>query len=148
MKKFFISTFLDYPDAIAAHFKWLAPLFSRLIVGWIFLWRGWSDLHSHLHLPNRDLVFLRVHLEPIFSCIELAGGLFLLLGFVSRLSAGALAVVMILLLALTRWSEVHSVDAFVGLKEAQFLALFLWLGVAGPGPMSVDTLIERPGGKG
>jgi uncharacterized membrane protein YphA (DoxX/SURF4 family) len=33
----------------AAHRRalgWLAPLFARITVGWVFLWSGWGKLHN------------------------------------------------------------------------------------------------------
>lgn len=145
MKRFFVRCFLDWPDSLASHFNWLAPLFARFVVGWIFLWRGWDDFHS-LHSMARDFGHWGIHdaqhVAPIISGIELAGGAFLLLGFLSRISAMLLAAIMVGFLTLTRWSDVHSVQAFVSFEETQFLAIFLWLAVAGAGPLSVDNWIQ------
>jgi len=29
---------------IAGYLAWLAPLFARITVGWVFLWSGWGKL--------------------------------------------------------------------------------------------------------
>jgi putative oxidoreductase len=146
MNKFFVRAFLEWPDSLAKHFVWLAPLFGRFVVGWIFLWKGWSDVQTPHALAN-DLSRWGLpythSLSPIFSGIELAGGIFLLLGFISRLSAGTLAIIMLLTLILTRWNGVHTLSAFVGLKETQYLSAFLWLAIAGGGPLSLDNLIQK-----
>jgi putative oxidoreductase len=146
MKKFLVRCFLEWPDNLARHLTWLAPLFGRIVVGWIFLWRGWNDVHARsMNLDLGSWGASHAHLvAPLVSGIELAGGIFLLLGFISRFSAGLLSVVMILVLAMAHRGALHSVTGFVSLKETQYLALFLWVAVAGAGPFSLDNLIQRP----
>jgi putative oxidoreductase len=146
MNKFFVRCFLEWPDSVAAHFTWLAPLFGRLVVGWVFLWRGWNYVHGLQIAP--ELAQLGIYharmLAPVISGIELGGGVFLLLGFISRFSAGLLSIIMVLVLTLGHRGALHSLTGFVSMKETQYLALFLWLAVAGAGPLSLDSLIQKP----
>jgi putative oxidoreductase len=80
---------------------------------------------------------------PLTSGIEFFGGLFLLLGLFTRISAGALAVTMIVAIKAAKWSDVDSLETLLGFDEFEYLALFLWLAIAGPGVVSLDHLLLR-----
>src|SRR6185312_11507863 len=96
--KFLVRCLIDWPRAVARHLTWLAPLFARITVGWVFLWSGWGKLQD---LPRITQAFIEWgiplprFLTPLTAGIELFGGIFLLLGFLTRISAGALGVTMI-----------------------------------------------------
>jgi putative oxidoreductase len=145
MKNFFVRCFLEWPESLSSHFGWLAPLFGRLVIGWIFLWRGWSDVHGRrITSEFGQWGFSHTHyLSPAISGIELAAGIFLLLGFITRLSAGTLAIIMAFVLVLSHRNAFGSLTAFVDLQETQYFALFLWLAVAGAGPLALDNLIKH-----
>lgn len=144
--KFIVEWLIDWPRRVAGHIGWLAPLFARITAGWVFLWSGWGKLTAlprvienfvgwGLPLPNL--------LAPFTSGVEFFGGLFLLLGLLTRISAGALGVVMIVAIRSAKWSEVDSLEALLGFDEFEYLALFLWLAIAGAGPLSIDNWLER-----
>jgi len=75
---------------------------------------------------------------PFVSGVEFFGGLFLLLGLLTRISAGALGITMIVAIRSAKWAEVDSLETLLGFDEFEYLALFLWLAIAGPGVLSVD----------
>ena len=74
--------------------------------------------------------------------MEFFGGLFLLAGLLTRISAGALGVTMIVAIRSARWGEVDSLETLLGFDETEYLALFLWLSIAGAGPLSLDRLLR------
>jgi putative oxidoreductase len=80
---------------------------------------------------------------PLTSGIEFFGGLFLLLGLFTRISAGALGVTMIVAIKAAKWSDVDSLETLLGFDEFEYLALFLWLAIAGAGAVSLDHLLMR-----
>ncbi|MBS0418040.1 MAG: DoxX family protein [Proteobacteria bacterium] len=137
---------IDWPESVARYLTWLAPLFARVTVGWVFLWSGWGKL---THLPEVTENFigwgipLPHVLTPFVSGVEFFGGLFLLAGLLTRISAGALGVVMIVAIRSARWGEVDSLETLLGFDEFEYLALFLWLAIAGPGRISLDHLLQR-----
>jgi putative oxidoreductase len=61
----------------------------------------------------------------------------------TRISAGALGVTMIVAIASAKWDQVDSVLTLIGFDETEYLALFLWLAIAGAGVVSVDHWLER-----
>ena len=81
---FLVQWLIEWPRRVAGHLTWLAPLFARITVGWVFLWSGWGKLND---LPTVIENFVGWHipaahlLAPFVSAVEFFGGLFLLLGF-------------------------------------------------------------------
>jgi putative oxidoreductase len=75
--------------------------------------------------------------------VEFFGGLFLLVGLLTRISAGALGITMIVAIKSAKWADVDSLETLLGFDEFEYLALFLWLAVAGAGPVSLDHLLQR-----
>jgi len=82
-------------------------------------------------------------LTPFTAGIEFFGGLFLLAGFLTRISAGALGVTMIVAIRAAKWADVDSLETLLGFDEFEYLALFVWLAIAGAGPVSIDHLLQR-----
>jgi putative oxidoreductase len=141
-----VGALIDWPARVASQLQWLAPLFARIVVGWVFLWTGWGKL-THLPLVTENFSLWGVPapeiLAPFVSGVEFFGGILLLLGLLTRVSAGALGVVMIVAVKVAQWDQVDSLQGFLGLEEIMYLALFVWLAIAGPGKVSVDRLIEK-----
>jgi putative oxidoreductase len=85
-------------------------------------------------------------LTPFVSGVEFFGGLFLVLGLLTRISAGALGITMIVAIKSAKWADVDSLETLLGFDETEYLALFLWLAIAGAGPISIDRLLWRSQG--
>ena len=143
-----VAALIDWPARVARHLQWFAPLFARIVVGWVFLWTGWGKL-THLPLVSENFGLWGVPapeiLAPFVSGVEFFGGILLLLGLLTRISAGALGVVMIVAVKVAQWDEVDSLQTFLGLEEIMYLAIFVWLAIAGAGRVSVDHLLESRG---
>jgi putative oxidoreductase len=141
-----VAALIEWPRGVARHLAWLAPLFARVVTGWVFLWTGWGKL-THLPLVTQNFEGWGIPapglLAPVASGIEFFGGILLILGLLTRISAGALGVVMIVAIATVQWAEVDSFLTLVGLEEVMYLALFLWLAIAGAGRVSIDYHLER-----
>ena len=73
--------------------------------------------------------------------MEFFGGILLLLGFLTRIAAIPLIVVMVVAVISAKLGEINSLETLLGFEEVSYLALFLWLAIAGPGPVSVDHLL-------
>jgi putative oxidoreductase len=136
---------IDWPQRVAQRLYWLAPLFTRIAVGWVFLWSGWGKL-TNLPMVTENFAgwgipFPQI-LAPFVSGVEFFGGIFLLLGLFTRIAAGALGVVMIVAIASVQWEQVDSLLTLLGLEEILFFALFLWLAIDGPGDFSLDRLLQ------
>jgi putative oxidoreductase len=144
--KFLFQCLIDWPRRVAGHLTWLAPLFARITVGWVFLWSGWGKLHNLPQVTENfigwGIPFPQL-LTPVVSGVEFFGGLFLLVGLLTRISAGALGITMIVAIASAKWAQVDSLETLLGFDEFEYLALFLWLAIAGAGPVSLDHWLQR-----
>ena len=144
--KTLIAGLIGWPERVSGYLAWLAPLFARLVVGWVFLWSGWGKLQNlpsiTANFVSWGIPFPQV-LTPFVSGVEFFGGLFLLAGLLTRISAGALGITMIVAIRSARWGEVDSLETLLGFDETEYLALFLWLAIAGAGPLSLDRLLSR-----
>jgi putative oxidoreductase len=143
---------IDMPEARSAIFSFLPPLFARLVVGWVFMWSGWTKLNNlyptadfpgmisrfaEWGIPYPDIM------APFVSGVEFFGGFLLLLGLFTRLAATPLVIVMIVAVISAKWDQVDSLETLLGFEEVAYMALFGWLAVAGPGPVSLDALLQR-----
>jgi putative oxidoreductase len=141
---------IDWPARMASGMSWTGPLLGRLVVGEVFMTSGWIKLHN---LPQMVENFTGWGIPfpqlttPFVSMVELVGGVLLLLGFYTRLAAIPLAVVMVVAIATVLWPDVDSLDTLLGLSESAYLAIFLWLAVAGPGLVSVDHWLQKRFGR-
>ena len=143
---FLVDTLIEWPRSVARHLGWLGPLFARIVTGWVFMGTGWGKL-TQLPKVVENFASWGIPapqvLGPFVSGVEFFGGILLIAGLLTRISAGALGVVMIVAVKAAQWDSVDSLSSFLGLEEIMYLALFLWLAIAGAGRVSVDHLLER-----
>jgi|SRR5581483_128737 len=124
----------------------LGPLLARLTVGVVFMTTGWGKLHG---LEDVTKYFTELHIPaPAFQAAlvastEFFGGLFLLLGLLTRLAALPLAVTMVVAILTAKRGDIDGLSTLLGFEEFTYLMIFLWLAVAGPGPLSLDRLLGR-----
>jgi putative oxidoreductase len=126
--------------------RWLSPTVARLTVGLVFFQSGWGKLHD---LGQVTEFFTSLGLPaPAFQALlassaEFVCGGMLLAGFATRLAVVPLIITMGVAIRTALWEQVEGVSTLVGLLEFAYIALLLWLGTHGPGPLSVDWLIAR-----
>ncbi len=41
-----VDALIGWPQRVASHLACLAPLFARVVVGWVFLWSGWGKFQN------------------------------------------------------------------------------------------------------
>ena len=82
-------------------------------------------------------------LTPFASGMEFVGGVLLLVGLFTRLVSIPMMVIMLVALASAKWGDVDSLQTLLGFEEISYFVMFGYLGVAGPGPVSLDHVILR-----
>jgi putative oxidoreductase len=137
---------IDRPEHISmSAFGWLPPLFARIVVGWVFLWTGWAKLNNLPQITQNfaewGIPFPQV-MTPFVSGVEFVGGVLLLLGLFTRIAATPLVIVMIVAILSAKLDQIDSLETLLGFEEVAYMALFGWLAVAGPGPVSLDRLLQ------
>ncbi len=136
----------DLAARIGNALGWLPPTVARLTVGWVFFQSGWGKLHDLGKVTN---YFTELGLPaPAFqatlaSTTEFVCGTLLLVGLVTRFAAIPLMIIMTVALRTALWPQIDSLGSLFGLAEFLYITLLLWLSISGPGPLSVDCLIER-----
>ena len=119
-------------DKIGSEMKDYAPLLVRLGLAIIFILQGGMGVR-HLGSANT--------LQVVTTVVELLGGLFLLIGFMTRWAGFALAVLMT-----WRIADGPRLDAFVNPRDQILLALLVLSLVAwmiGGGRMSLDERAKK-----
>lgn len=134
---------------VADRLQWLAPTLARFSVGWLFFWTGWGKLNN---LPDivsyfRDLGIPAPEFQaPLASGAEFICGGLLLIGLFSRCAAVPLMVTMVVAIATAKAEELTAIPDLFGFTEYLYILLLLYVGVSGPGPLSIDRLLaRRPG---
>ena len=144
-----IDWLIGWPERVAKHLLWLAPLFARITVGWVFLLSGWGKLNNLPQVTENfigwGIPFPKI-LTPLVSGVECFGGAMLILGLFTRIPAAMLAVVMLVAIKSAKWGDVDSLETLLGFEEAAYFAGFMWLAIAGPGAASLDRLLVNAAG--
>lgn len=126
--------------------EWVGPLFVRLFFGYFWAETGWAKLHN---LDGFTARFVDWGIPfPAFNAalsagVEFVGGVFLMLGLLTRFTSAVMAFNMVIAIAFVVIKNVGGLDDFVELDEFVYIQIFVWLMISGPGKASVDTWIAR-----
>jgi len=138
---------LEGLQSFARRVQPVGPLLARLTVGVVFIGTGWGKLHT---LPDVTEFFASLHIPApglnarVVACTEFFGGILVLLGLFTRLAALPLAFSMLIAILTAKRGDIDGLTSLVGFEEWSYLVLFLWLAVAGGGPLSLDRLLGPP----
>src|SRR6516225_6103539 len=131
---------------VTGRLAWLPPLVARVTVGWVFVLSGWGKLHNlpkivdffrQLGIPAPDVQ------APFVAGNELVCGALVLVGLFARVATIPLMIMVIVAIVTAQRANVSSVDDVFGLSEFLYFVLLGWIGVTGPGPISLDALFVR-----
>jgi putative oxidoreductase len=125
---------------------WVGPLLLRLVFGYFWLETGWAKLHNLAFFAGRfvDWGIPFPHFSAALSAgTECAGGALIMLGLATRLTMLLMIFNMLVALAVVVVPGISTLDEFVELDEVLYVAVFVWLLLAGPGAASLDALIAR-----
>lgn len=127
--------------SFASRLAWVAPLVARITLGVLFVSTGWGKVHDLDKVTGffTELGIPMPHLNAVMvSLVELIGGGLLLLGLASRFAALPLIASMAVAILTAQREQVHGLADLFGLVEWTYLALLLWIVLAGPGSISLD----------
>jgi putative oxidoreductase len=133
-------------DKLTRKLAFVGPTLARLTVGLVFIGTGWGKLHS---LGDVTDFFASLHIPaPGFNArlaasTEFFGGILVLVGLGTRLAALPLAFTMVVAILTAKRADISGLTALVGFEEWSYLVFFIWLAVAGAGPLSLDNLLTR-----
>jgi len=126
--------------------SFMGPTLALVTVGVVFMVTGWGKLHS---IPDVTSFFTDLGIPfPGFNarltaCTEFFGGLLVLLGLGTRLVSLPLAFTMVVAILTAKRANIDGLSSLLGFEEWSYLILFIWIALAGAGPLSLDALITR-----
>jgi len=133
---------------ITAALAFLAPLLTRLVVGWGFHVTGHgklSDLNKvtgfftdlGIPFPGANAVFI--------ASLEFVGGLCLILGLGTRIFAALLSCTMVVaLMTADKPTFIQKFPAdLTDVTSFTYLLFLIWLVLFGPGPVSLDRFLSK-----
>jgi putative oxidoreductase len=129
-----------------ARIGWFGPLLVRLVFGYFWAETGWAKLHNLEFFTARFVEWgipFSAFSATLCAATELIGGVLMILGLATRLTMIPMIINMLVALAVVVLPGISTLDEFVELDEVLYVAIFVWLLVAGPGRASVDHLIAR-----
>jgi putative oxidoreductase len=121
--------------------KQIPELLSRITIGYVFLESGIGKLQN---LPKVTAFFESLNIPfasiqaPMVSCFEVIFGFFILVGFLTRLSAIPLIGIMTVALLTAKAAEITDFSALLGMIEFLYIVILLWLATHGSQSLSVD----------
>jgi putative oxidoreductase len=133
---------------ITAALAFMAPLLTRLVVGWGFHVTGHGKLGNlekvtgfftdlGIPFPGANAAFI--------AGLEFVGGLFLILGLGTRIFAALLSCSMIV--ALLTADKAAFIEKFppdpTDVPSFTYLLFLIWLALFGPGPVSLDYFLSK-----
>ncbi len=134
---------------VLGRMSWAGPLAARLTLGLMFYGTGRGKM---AHPPVGFFEDLGIPF-PVFHAhfiayLETVGGAALVLGLATRFFAAGLGITMIVALATAVAPRTDSLLDLARESESIYLAVCLWLFVAGAGKMSLDSVVCRKWGSG
>jgi len=113
--------------------------FMRIVVGFLFFWHGFQKLFNFPGAAHE----MPAHVQYIAGPIEFFGGIFIMLGLATRISAFLACGLM----AFAYWM-VHGPQALLPIQNRGELAViycfvFLVIFARGGGPLSLDNIFRK-----
>jgi putative oxidoreductase len=124
----------------------IGPTLARITVGSVFIGTGWGKLNN---IAQTVEYFTSLHIPAagfqarLAAGTEFFGGILVLLGLGARLASLPLAFTMVVAILTAKRAELDGLTTLLGFEEWSYLVFFVWIALAGPGPLSLDALIAR-----
>jgi putative oxidoreductase len=133
---------------LAKKIEGIGPLLARIAIASVFIPTGWGKLHD---LEKITAYFTTLHIPvPHINAIivantEFFGGILVLIGLCARFASLPLAFSMIIAIITAKLplDDTQTWVDFFAFDEFMYLALFVWVALAGPGVFSLDHFIWR-----
>jgi putative oxidoreductase len=126
--------------------QWLPPAVARLTIGWIFLQSGWGKLHN---LPKVIEYFTELGIPapqiqaPLAATTEFVCGALMLIGLFTRVASLPLIATMLVAILTAKKGDIQELSDLFATAEFLYIALLLWLGAYGAGPISLDRMFAN-----
>jgi putative oxidoreductase len=129
---------------ITGRLGWLPPTLARLSVGLVFFNSGWGKLHGLKDVIEyfRSLGIPAPEIQAPFAAgTEFVCGLLLLLGLFTRIASVPLIITMTVAILTAKKDDIEGISSLFTFSEYLYILLLVYLGVNGPGPLSLDRIV-------
>jgi putative oxidoreductase len=126
--------------------RWLGPLVARLSFGYFWLETGIAKVQNLDGFTQRFMgwgVPFPAFSAGLSAWTELVGGALIMLGLFTRLISIPMIINMIVAIVLVVSANFQGIDEFGEADETVYILIFFWLLMAGPGKVSLDTLLAK-----
>lgn len=127
-------------------FRWVPPLWSRLVIGWVFFWAGYGKLGNLAQVESffesLGIPFASVQ-APLIAVLELAGGLALILGLGTRFFSFLLASTMAVAILTAHKEDINVFSDVFKIYEFVYILVLSFLITNGAGRVSFDAVIKK-----
>lgn len=126
--------------------RWLAPVLTRLFLGYFFLETGWGKIHNLGAFTQRFVEWGIPY--PAFNAAlsaytEFLGGALTIAGLFTRAVSIAMIINMAVAVISVKFKDVHTLSDFAELDEPLYALGYFWLLMWGAGAVSLDYFLER-----
>jgi putative oxidoreductase len=141
-----IKSAIDRITALRDKLAFIGPTLARVTVGVVFIGTGWGKLNN---LAQTTEYFASLHIPAaafqarLAAGTEFFGGILVLVGLGARLASLPMAFTMVVAILTAKRAEVDGLTTLLGFEEWSYLVFFVWIALAGPGPLSLDALIAK-----
>jgi putative oxidoreductase len=126
--------------------EWLLALGTRLFVGYFFMDSGWGKVHNMDQFIGNFKGWgfpFPALTAGLCAYTELIGGALTIVGLGTRFVSLTQMINMLVAILVVNLRDTHSLDDFALLDEPLYLLIYAWLGMFGPGWVSLDALVKR-----
>jgi len=121
--------------------KHLSEIMSRFTIGYVFISSGIGKLHDIpkviSYFESLKIPFASVQ-APMVSGFELIFGLFVLVGFFTRLSSIPLIGIMFVAIITAKADDITSLSDFLSISEFLYIVILIGLAAHGAKSLSID----------
>ena len=118
----------------AERLAFLGPTLARLTLGVVFIGTGWGKLHG---LQKVTEFFTELGIPaPGFNAV---------LASTAEFVCGAIPLIVTMTVAIitAKSADLHGLSDLLGFEEWTYIVLAVWILVAGPGPLSLDRVLQN-----
>jgi putative oxidoreductase len=126
--------------------KKIPELISRIMIGYVFIESGIGKFQNIANVVSY-FESLKIPLAsiqaPMVATFELIFGIFILLGFFTRLSTLPLIGIMTVALITAKAEDITSFSSLIGISEFLYIVILIWLTANGSSVLSIDSWRSR-----
>lgn len=134
--------FMNSVNSLCSKFKFLAQLFSRVVIGMVFMSSGWWKLHNLAQViaffKSLSIPVPEWH-APFVAGMELVCGVAILLGIFTQIASVPLIVIMVMAIVTAKMGDIKTLSDLLEMSEFLYIAMLLWLMAEGAGPISLSA---------